>query len=224
LPLDTFCSSSKRDLFQSNNASHHLDELLRQATSPNEISKFLTSLEDESYNRMAEEAFAAELLLDDDDDDYNFSYRCNTFHDYPGLTAHDPIADYVAPFTLPSSLSSTCALNQRDAEAKERLKLKLTQRCVQSHDQQRPTPATGNKSKAKPSNSNIDELVRFIDGDETVADEHCGTSNGTKESTSKKKKKKKEKQAKVQLPAEESTSETKNEEKQLDTHITQEAA
>ena len=173
---------------------------------------------------MAEEAFAAELLLDDDDDDYNFSYRCNTFHDYPGLTAHDPIADYVAPFTLPSSLSSTCAINQRSAEAKERLKLKLTQRCVQSHDQQRPTPGTGTKSKARPSNSNIDDLVRFIDGDETVNDEHTAASHVNKESTSKKKKKKKEKQAKVQLPTEEPIFEATNEEKQLDTKIAQEAA
>lgn len=174
---------------------------------------------------MAEEAFAAELLLDDDDDDFNFSYRCNTFHDYAGLSTHEPMADYVAPFTLPSSLSSTCALNQRDAEAKERLKLKLTQRCVHNHDQHRPTLGAGNKSKTRPSNSNIDDLVRFIDGDETVNDEHITASNATKESSStKKKKKKKEKQAKVQSPVERPIPEETHEEKQAETKIEEETA
>ena len=107
--------------------------------------------------------------------------------------------------------------NQRDAERKERLKLKLNRRIVQNcteqqnpnKDQTKKTPTVTKKPTATPNNSkskdllsdknNIDDLVRFIDGDESVLtnqhEHQTPTTNGN-EITSKKSKKKKEKQLK----------------------------
>jgi hypothetical protein len=125
---------------------------------------------------------------------------------------------------LPGSSSTTTsvmgtaitgAFNQRDVEMKERLKLKLTKRNVQnSNEQQRdhekknslnnkkPTIKTNSKTKDVVINdkNDIDDLVRFIDGNESVTSnhhEHQISTTNSNESTSKKNKKKKDKQSKM---------------------------
>jgi hypothetical protein len=114
----------------------------------------------------------------------------------------------------------TGAFNQRDVEMKERLKLKLTKRNlteqqISTKDQQKKDlttnkkPTIQNNSKTKEFSLNdkndIDDLVRFIDGNETIStnnNEHqtstvSSSTTTTNETTSKKNKKKKDKQTKT---------------------------
>ncbi|UJR29165.1 hypothetical protein I4U23_010379 [Adineta vaga] len=131
----------------------------------------------------------------------------------------------------------TGAFNQRDVEMKERLKLKLTKRTVQNlteqqtiakDQQQKKPPSTipttaaavvaNNKKQFVPTNTktkecllndknDIDDLVRFIDGNESSSINNnseiqsqtttTASSSTTQESTSKKNKKKKDKQTKA---------------------------
>ena len=145
------------------------NQLLRQAASPNEISALLSSLESSKPSDELPKS-SCDFCC------------CDLFSDSnPCLTC----------MSLPNSTTITCAFNQRDAEVKERLKLKLTKRTVQNQSKS----SIGNKSKTKPYDNNIDDLVRFIDGNETPSDG----------STTKKKKKKKDKQ----IPINEDTQEKK---------------
>jgi len=84
--------------------------------------------------------------------------------------------------SLPNATTITCGFNQRDVERKERLKIKLTKRIEQNPSEQIKS-SIGNKFKCKPCDNNIDDLVRFIDGNE----------KNSNESTTKKNKKKKDK-------------------------------
>lgn len=142
-------------------------------------------------------------------------------------STNGPITSCVTCMALPGSATTTTTsvmgaaiagvFNQRDVERKERLKLKLNRRIVQScteqqspnKDQIKKTPSVAKKPPAPSSKSkdllltdknNIDELVRFIDGDESVLtnqhEHQTSTTNGN-ETTSKKSRKKKEKQVKT---------------------------
>ena len=147
-------------------------------------------------------------------------------------TINGPLTSCVTCMALPGTTTTTTttsvigttitgAFNQRDVEMKERLKLKLTKRNVQnlteqqvsSKDQPKKDLITNkkqsvqNNSKTKESlindKNDIDDLVRFIDGNETLSsnnNEHQTPSipsSSTNESISKKNKKKKEKQTKT---------------------------
>ena len=131
----------------------------------------------------------------------------------------------------------TGGFNQRDVGMKERLKLKFKKRVVQNlseqqssirnqqkkepdqqqEAQQKKTLATNKKSSSEThaktrefqinDKNDIDDLVRFIDGNETTSSSNCNQEHATAsaaavttgESTSKKNKKKKEKQTKVNV-------------------------
>ncbi|CAF3466512.1 unnamed protein product [Rotaria sp. Silwood1] len=146
-------------------------------------------------------------------------------------TTNGPISSCVTCMALPGTTTSvmgttiTGAFNQRDVEMKERLKLKLTKRNVQNlteqqnllkeQQQQKKNLTTSKKQSVQNNNTkakeflindpnNIDDLVRFIDGNETSSNsnEHqttttTTTTTTTNESTSKKHKKKKDKQSKI---------------------------
>ncbi|CAF0737080.1 unnamed protein product [Adineta steineri] len=144
----------------------------------------------------------------------------------------------------------TGGCNQRDVQVKERLQLKLNKRNVQNlneqqtlaKDQQKKTTtttttaaATTNKKQPIQNNTkskecfltdknDIDDLVRFIDGNETISsnnNEHQTSSSSssstttiTNESTSKKNKKKKDKQSKVNHTEEIKTNSSQSKEQQ----------
>ncbi|CAF3974226.1 unnamed protein product [Adineta steineri] len=95
--------------------------------------------------------------------------------------------DCITCMSISNSTMINCAFNLRDAEAKQRLKLKINKRTIQNISDQ-SNSSIENKTKIKPysgGDNNIDDLVRFIDGNETTSDN---------KSTSKKNKKKKTKQ------------------------------
>jgi len=150
------------------------------------------------------------------------------------MTNNGSITGCVTCMALPGATTTTTsvmgttitgAFNQRGIEAKERLKLKLTKRTVQSLTEQHQSPSkdsietekpstkkkstekktTINETNTKPKEflindkNDIDDLVRFIDGDDKISsngNEHSTTSTNHHESSSKKNKKKKEKQNK----------------------------
>lgn len=91
--------------------------------------------------------------------------------------------------SLPNPSAITCTFNPRHVEAKGRLKLKYNQRTVQQNSEPRTSPpplvSTGNKIKGKPCDNNIDDLVRFIDGDETTSTEKISKKKKKKKSTTK---------------------------------------
>ena len=169
------------------------------------------------------------------------------FHSPTTNTSNGNLASCVTCMALPGATTSstsvmgatlTGAFNQRDLEMKERLKLKLTKRTVQSltevkdpetksqRQQQKKSKATEKKPPMIEKNfktindkNNIDDLVRFIDGDETSTSTHhehqisspaalpaTSTVTASHESTSKKSKKKKEKQAKASVQQSENKS------------------
>ena len=150
-------------------AYNNLDQLLRQAASPDEISALLASLEASKSTDELQKS-----LLHDKNCDF---CCCDLF---PESNSSTPNA-CVACMSLPNPTTITCAFNPRAVEVKERLQLKLTKRIIQNPSEQSNT-STGNKTKTKPCDNNIDDLVRFIDGDEP---------------TPKKNKKKKDKQIKI---------------------------
>ena len=162
----------------STTAFNNLDQLLRQAASPNEISAFLSSLGSS----------------EDPHKDKKCDYCCCDFlPDSNHSSSSSPLTSNhcVTCMSLPNPSTITCTFNPRNVEAKGRLKLKYNQRTVQqnldpsksssSPPSSSSSVSTGNKSKGKPCDNNIDDLVRFIDGDEATSTEK----------TSKKKKKKK---------------------------------
>lgn len=145
-----------------------------------------------------------------------------------------PISSCVTCMALPGGTTSvmgttiTGGFNQRDVEMKERLKLKLTKRNVQNlteqqslvKEQQKKSSTTNkkqsiqNNSKAKEFDINdqndIDDLVRFIDGNETLSSNNNEHQTTTNESTSKKHRKKKDKQSKALSVNNTTTSTTTN--------------
>ena len=146
-------------------AMTELEHLLRQAKSPNEISEILSSFEP------PQTSFAD---LDDD-----FSCRCQSLtsddESSAGRTCHN---------CTPSSTTFPAGgFTPRGLETKERLKLKFTKRAEQTPIEP-AKPSGGRQLKGKPSDNNIDDLVRFIDGQDTA-------SPVKPPSTSKKNKKKK---------------------------------
>jgi hypothetical protein len=153
-------------------AYNNLDQLLRQAASPNEISALLSSLES---SKSIDELQKSSL------NEKNCDYCCcDLFSESNSSNSNDCITC----MSLPNTTTITCAFNPRYVEMKERLKLKLTKRTVQNTcDQSKSSSSIGNKYKSKPCDNNIDDLVRFIDGNES----------NTNEITSKKKKNKKNK-------------------------------
>jgi hypothetical protein len=157
-----------------------------------------------------------------------------------------PITGCVTCMALPGTTTTTVmgttitgALNQRDVEMKERLKLKLTKRNLTeqqtaSKDQQKKNLSTNKKhpiqndSKTKEfllnEKNNIDDLVRFIDGNETISsnnNEHptsdisSATTTTTNETTSKKNKKKKDKQTKINNEESKTNSSQSKEQQQI---------
>jgi hypothetical protein len=148
-------------------AYNNLDQLLRQAASPDEISALLASLES---SKSIDELQKSSLH------DKNCDFCCcDLFSESNSSNTNG----CMTCMSLPTSTTITCAFNQRDAEVKERLKLKLTKRIIQNTPDQ-PKTSTGNKSKTKPCDNNIDDLVRFIDGDETISDEPTSKKNKKK--------------------------------------------
>jgi len=171
-------------------AYNNLDQLLRQAATPNEISALLSSLES---SKPLDEFPKSSL------NDKNCDFCCcDLFSESNSSTSNSCITC----MSLPNTTTITCGFNQRDVEMKERLKLKLNKRTIQNtYDQSKSS--IGNKSKIKPYDNNIDDLVRFIDGNETNSNETLSKKN---------KKKKDKKQNK--LPTENPPSQTLSKRKQ----------
>ncbi|CAF1187855.1 unnamed protein product [Rotaria sp. Silwood1] len=166
-------------------AYNNLNQLLRQATSTNEISALLSSFGSSKTN----DDLQKPSFNDKDYDDC----CCDLFSESDSSATNS----CVACMSLAANTTLTCGFNQRDIEMKERLKLKLTKRTVENTSDQSKSP-TRNKSKIKQCDNNIDDLVRFIDGNETASDG----------STSKKNKKKKNKRVKTN-PSNENINEKK---------------
>jgi hypothetical protein len=171
---------------------NNFDQLLRQAASTDEISTFLSTLKS----------------TDESAKDKNCDFCCCDL--FPESNPNH----CVACMSLPNPIAMTCAFNQRDAEVKERLKLKLTKRTVQNiPDQSKST--TGNKMKTKPCDNNIDDLVRFIDGNEASSTEGTSKKNKKKNKSTPKNpnvepvqptsKKKKKAKSKTEEPIEQSS-------------------
>ncbi len=174
---------------------NNFNQLLRQAASPNEISAFLSTLE-------------STKSIDELSRDKNCDLCCCD------LFSESNPNDCVACMSLPNPTAIACTFNQRGAEVKERLKLKFTKRTVQNVPEQSKL-STGNKMKTKPCDNNIDDLVRFIDGDETTSTEGTSKKNKKKNKSTPKNtnmdspqpvsKKKKKKQSKTEEPIDESS-------------------
>ncbi|CAF1148865.1 unnamed protein product [Rotaria sordida] len=174
LSINLSCKSGLSIKSDSTIAYNNLDQLLRQATSTNEISTLLSSLESSKTTDDLQKS-----SFNDKDSDY---CCCDLFSESDSSITNGCAT--CMPLTTNTTL--TYGFNQRDIEMKERLKIKLTKRTIENNSDQSKL-SIGNKSKIKPSNNNIDDLVRFIDGNETASDEPI----------TKKKKKKKNKQVKI---------------------------
>ncbi|UJR20533.1 hypothetical protein I4U23_023660 [Adineta vaga] len=149
------------------------EQLLRQCASPNDISTLLSSLKSSKFNQDPRKSSF---------DEKNCEFCCcDLFPDSNSSMA----GSCIACMSVSSNSTSISGFNQRDCETKGRLQLKMKQRTVQNTSEQTKL-SIGNKSKSKPCDNNIDDLVRFIDGDEKITDG----------STTKKNKKKKDKQSK----------------------------
>ena len=123
-------------------ACNNLDQLLRQAASPNEISSLLSSLQ--SSKPM--EDLSKEKTCD--------FCCCDLFSESSNNCL--------------TCMSLANSVNQRENETKKRLKLKIntrTEQTTSSTDQSKPNIGT------KPSDNNIDDLVRFIDGNQSTPNE-----------------------------------------------------
>lgn len=115
--------------------------------------------------------------------------------------------------SLPNPSTITCNFNPRNIEAKGRLKLKYNQRTVQQNSDPPKSSSsppsssisTGNKNKGKPCDNNIDDLVRFIDGDETTATEKTSKKKKKKKSNTKNQSSSIEENPTMEIPLEEAS-------------------
>jgi len=148
-------------------AYNNFDQLLRQAAKSDEISALLSSLE----SSKSIDEFQKSTLNEKNCD----FCCCDLFSESNSSTPNG----CVTCMSLPNTTTITCGFNQRDVEMKERLKLKLTKRTVQNPCEQSKS-SIGNKSKCKPCDNNIDDLVRFIDGNETNSNELITKKNKKK--------------------------------------------
>ncbi|CAF3414133.1 unnamed protein product [Rotaria socialis] len=147
-------TGSKRD---SIHASNKFDSMLHQTTSNNKISALLSSLDSsKTIDDLEKSSF--------NEQDYDYCC-CDLFSESDSSATNGCVA------CMPLSTNTTVMYNynQRDAEMKERLKLKLTKRTVENNPDQSETSAA-NKSKSKQCDNDIDDLLRFIHGNETVPD------------------------------------------------------
>jgi hypothetical protein len=173
-----------------------LDPSRCQVTSTDDISALLSSLRSSSPKSFDELLarkssfnerdceFCSRSFLDDD-----ASSNCDSFVD----------CVHCASFRPTSTFMSGGLNNQRDIDTKERLKIKLTKRIIQNTVDPSKT-ISGKKSRVKPLDNNIDELVRFIDGHETVSEQLQHSTAIANKSTSSKKKNKNKKTKKTKQP------------------------
>ncbi|CAF1165134.1 unnamed protein product [Rotaria magnacalcarata] len=139
-------------------ASNKFDSSLHQTTSNNKISALLSSLDSsKTIDDLEKSSF--------NEKDYDYCC-CDLFSESDSSVTNGCVA------CMPLSTNTTVMYNynQRDAEMKERLKLKLTKRTVGNNPDQSEISAA-NKSKSKQCDNDIDDLLRFIHGSETIPDE-----------------------------------------------------
>ena len=127
------------------------------------------------------------------------SKKCEYCSDYQYSEDDDILSGCVHCMSLPNRNTLMSEWNSRSMERNERLQIKLARRTNCSESIQTTKSIITKKSKTKPIDQNIDELVKFIDGDQQSAN---------KESKSKKNKKKK---GKGNVPTIPSTEITKDE-------------
>ncbi|CAF2935165.1 unnamed protein product [Rotaria sp. Silwood2] len=167
LNINLSCKQGSSIKSDSTIAYNHLDQLLRQATSTNEISALLSSF---GSSKTTEDLQKSSF----NDKDYDYCC-CDLYSESDSSTTNG----CVACMSLAANTTLTCGFNQRDIETKERLKLKITKRTVENNSDQ-PKSSTRNKLKIKQCDNNIDDLVRFIDGNETASDEPISKKNKNK--------------------------------------------
>ncbi|CAF0844840.1 unnamed protein product [Adineta ricciae] len=149
------------------------EQIIRQCAVANDIDALLSSLQSSRLNSDSQRSSLNNKKTD-------FCY-CDLFPDSDSSTPNGCVACTCAP----SSDTSAGGLNSCGVDRKGRLQLRVKHQPAQDTNDE-PKLFTGNKSKSKICDNNIDDLVRFIDGEETSTDR----------STTKKNKKKKDKQAK----------------------------
>ena len=170
-----FAEKTNSCLVDSTVALNNLDQILRQVTAPNEISAFLSTLgtNEDLYKEKKCDFCCGDFLPDSN---HSSSSSLTSNH-------------CVTCMSLPNPTTITCTFNPRDAEAKERLKLKFNKRTVQqtfdSPKSSSSSSSTANRNKGKPCDNNIDDLVRFIDGDDTTSTERTSKKKKKKKSTPK---------------------------------------
>ena len=149
---------------------------LRPATSTTEVSPSLSSNESSQI--------IEEFSMHNKDYD---TYYCDLFAEDESLNT----SDCLDCMSLPHDIAIAYSFNQRDFEAQKRLRHKVHKRSAKNLANQSKSPIP-TQSKIKQCDNNIDDLVRFIDGNETISDEQ----------RSKKNKKKKNKRMRKALPNE----------------------
>lgn len=156
--------------------SKDLDQITRQVVSTHELSTLLSS---SALSNTVDDSQKSSVHQKDCD-----CCSCDLCSESDSSTTNS----YTTQMSLPMTTNHSCCHNQCGFEKNERLNITLTQRTVENYSGQSKTLNT-NKFKSQQHDSSIDDLVKYIGGNETV----------TQDSKSEKKKKKKRKRNKKNL-------------------------
>ena len=184
---DVSNSSMRRDLTSSATGANSFDSFFRQSRSKQDFSDLLSTNES-STSKLSDDFFSTMDIAKKKDPEH--VYHCSSTNHNDMLSSRNSGIDSTNCTTSSIGTSNRMTgTHLREANKNEKIQTKQAKRGdFSTHGDSHDSSTIVNRSKFKPSDTNIDDLVRFIDGEESQTDRNV---NPTK---SKKNKKKKNKQ------------------------------